>query len=466
MRNRGIVWFRNDLRLKDNETLQQAINNEDEIIPLFIFNPALQKKGNLGFDRMGPIRHGFLIECLKSLQKDIRSLSGDLLILEGEPQTLIPKLCKQYGVRNVYATEEVTDEEKREEQSLELSLHRDQIKLTLVWQSTMYHQEDLQMPLSHLSDIFTEFRKAHEKFTAVRLPLNGPIIFVVPGDINWTETSLFFERADALASDNKSSLFHGGEEYAWNRLFHYIWDTALLADYKKTRNHLLGTDFSSKFSLWLAHGCITARSIYHEVKRFEQTVKKNESTYWLIFELMWRDYFRFVAKKYGKRIFRLNGIKEENKVGAHNISIFEKWRVGQTGMPFIDANMRELLSTGYMSNRGRQNVASYLVNDLEIDWRWGARWFECQLIDYDVCSNWGNWMYVAGVGNDPREHRYFNILNQAKRYDPKGDFVRRWVSELKEIPSSQIHSPSLYELDTNALTELYLEPLVDPQTWL
>ena len=146
----------------------------------------------------------------------------------------------------------------------------------------------------------------------------------------------------------------------------------------------------------------------------------------MIFELLWRDYFRYIAMKWGNAIFQPGGIKGETPAARPDRRLFEKWREGRTSQPFIDANMRELLLTGWMSNRGRQNVASYLVRDLRQAWWLGAEWFESQLIDYDPCSNWGNWNYVAGIGNDPRENRYFNPRTQAERYDPNGDFVQLW----------------------------------------
>jgi deoxyribodipyrimidine photo-lyase len=123
--------------------------------------------------------------------------------------------------------------------------------------------------------------------------------------------------------------------------------------------------------------------------------------------------------------------------------MFAVWAEGRTGVPFIDANMRELAETGFMSNRGRQNVASFLVRDLKVNWQMGAEYFESQLLDYDPCSNWCNWNYVAGVGSDPREDRYFNILTQAKNYDNNGDFVRIWCPELKDVPRDYIHRPDL-----------------------
>ncbi|NQX93050.1 MAG: DASH family cryptochrome, partial [Flavobacteriales bacterium] len=222
--------------------------------------------------------------------------------------------------------------------------------------------------------------------------------------------------------------FKGGIENAWERLNQYFWDREGLSTYKNTRNGLLGEDYSSKFSPWLAKGCISSRQIYWEVKRYESEVTSNQSTYWLIFELIWRDYFRFVSMKYGDRIFWPSGIKATPPPSRQHQRTFEHWINGTTKDDFVNANMIELKETGWMSNRGRQNVASYLVHDLNIDWRMGAAWFENRLLDYDPASNYGNWIYVAGVGNDPRPNRKFNTKRQAEMYDSKGEFVKHWLS--------------------------------------
>lgn len=153
--------------------------------------------------------------------------------------------------------------------------------------------------------------------------------------------------------------FKGGEHEAFDRLKHYLWKTDLLATYKETRNGLLGADYSSKFSPWLANGTLSPRKIYHEVKSYEEQRKKNNSTYWLIFELIWRDYFRFSAWRFGDKIFKAGGIQDKNRNWETNRKNFDKWANAETGIPFIDANMRELNHTGFMSNRGRQNVASF-----------------------------------------------------------------------------------------------------------
>ena len=153
---------------------------------------------------------------------------------------------------------------------------------------------------------------------------------------------------------------------------------------------------------------------------------KNQSTYWMIFELIWRDFFKYISLKYGNKIFKIGGILDKDYTWLRDEHQFQNWIDGKTNEPFVNANMIELKSTGWMSNRGRQNVASFLSKELLIDWRWGASYFESMLIDYDVHSNYGNWMYVSGVGNDPRD-RKFNIKFQADRYDPNKKFQNLWL---------------------------------------
>jgi deoxyribodipyrimidine photo-lyase len=163
------------------------------------------------------------------------------------------------------------------------------------------------------------------------------------------------------------------------------------------------------------------------VLRYESERTRNVSTYWLRFELTWRDYFNLLMRKYPRDSFRLHGPMRRRLPWSHDEKSAARWREGRTGEPFIDAAMRELAATGYMSNRGRQNVASYLARDLGIDWRMGAEWFESLLVDYDPASNYGNWTYNTGVGTDPRLDRYFNPRVQAEKYDRDGRFRSLWL---------------------------------------
>ena len=208
---------------------------------------------------------------------------------------------------------------------------------------------------------------------------------------------------------------------------------------------MVGPNYSSKFSPWLSAGCLSPRLVHAEVRRYEGERVASKETYWMIFELTVRDYFRFYASTHGSKIFKLWGPKGQtsrkpgSKPWTQDLELFERWRLGTTGNLMIDANMRELLLTGWMSNRGRQIVASYLTRDLNLDWRLGAMWFESILLDHDVCANWGNWTYGAGVGADPREDRYFSIPRQTHVYDPEHEFIRLWMAEdTKLLSKAQI----------------------------
>jgi deoxyribodipyrimidine photo-lyase len=190
---------------------------------------------------------------------------------------------------------------------------------------------------------------------------------------------------------------------------------------------MIGTDYSSRLSPWLALGNVSARTVFDYIVKYESEVVSNESTYWLIFELLWRDFFQLQLHIHGDAFFQRKGIQGKEIRFSQNDKVFWKWANGETGDELVDANMRELNTTGWMSNRGRQNVASYLIHDLSIDWRWGAAYLESRLIDYDPASNYGNWMYIAGVGNDPRPSRKFNTKGQAERYDTEGTYRKLWL---------------------------------------
>jgi deoxyribodipyrimidine photo-lyase len=203
----------------------------------------------------------------------------------------------------------------------------------------------------------------------------------------------------------------------------------------------VGQGFSSKLSAWLNEGCLSPRYVEREVRRYERERVSNDSTYWLLFELIWRDFFQFQFAKHGTDFWRQGGIRGRDDIAwRDDETAFERWAAGETGIPFVDAAQRELNESGYVSNRARQNAASFLVNNLRLDWRRGAAYYETQLVDYDPCSNYGNWAYIAGVGNDSRD-RYFNVVKQAKQYDGNAEYVTHWLPELDGLPPRYAHEP-------------------------
>lgn len=451
---RIIVWFRNDLRTRDQEALYKACQTGAEVIPVYCFDPRHFEPTALGFPKTGSYRARFLLESIKDLRDNLIDLGGNLILLGGKPEVEVITFAERMEADAIFFSEEVTAEERNVDKSLEKAAWSKGIATESFWQSTLYHIDDLPFPVSQIPEVFTQFRKSVEKMASVRSTYPQPSSINFPSKerlpLEGTIPDLTTYGLEEPEAEHRSVMqFDGGESAGLRRIQAYFWEEDRLKAYKETRNGLIGADYSSKFSAWLALGCISPRTIYEEVKRYEKERKKNQSTYWLVFELIWRDYFRLICKKHGTRVFHIGGIKHQKDSWRRDSADFQRWCEGMTGVPFVDANMRELKYSGFMSNRGRQNVASFLVNDLGIDWTWGASYFESQLIDYDVCSNWGNWMYVGGVGNDPRENRYFNILRQGKNYDGNGDYVRLWIPELAAIKGFDIHHP--WELSTTEL---------------
>ncbi|CAI5948287.1 unnamed protein product [Closterium sp. NIES-64] len=475
----AIVWLRSDLRVHDNEALLRAWQAAAIAVPVYCFDPrCFSTTHHFGFPKMAAHRARFLLESVADLRQRLRGMGSELVVRVGPPEIVLPALVAALNAHLVVAQVETTDEELRVERNLKHALNNVTItratggptaaqelpaedtangrrpKLDLIWGLTMYHVDDLPFAPANLPDVYTQFRKAVETKAKVRPPL------AMPASLGPFLSAEAVDRIGGLGSlptladlgidapppqDSRGVLaFRGGETAALARVDEYVWQRDCIKEYKLTRNGMVGADYSTKLSPWLAHGCISARYIHSEVVRYEKERVANESTYWVLFELIWRDYFRFLSIKCGNAIFHLGGPRKLQFNGrdwSTDRALFDAWREGRTGYPLVDANMRELAATGFMSNRGRQIVCSFLVRDMGMDWRMGAEWFESLLLDHDPASNYGNWTYGAGVGNDPREDRYFSIPKQASTYDPNGDYVAHWIPELAALPPSLRHFP-------------------------
>ncbi len=496
MNKTNIVWFRNDLRVHDNEALSRAAETGEKIVPVYILDPRQLGTTRLGFPRMERFRAEFLVEGLADLRERMRKLGGDLLIRRGKSEAVLRELAQEVNAGAVYFHSEYATEEVHVEEVVVEMLGREGLEACPFQGTSLYHPEDLLQPPQKTPDVFSQFRKKVEKYsqvrelfaspTEIRLPEGlDPGAMPVPEELqgSFAEASntagfspaTIEEPAQAETVPNNAPSspkgvlnFQGGETAALARLEAYCGFAGPLKTYKETRNGMLGADYSSKFSPWLAQGSLSPRMVYWKIKAYEEAVVANQSTYWLIFELLWRDFFRYWAAKHQHRIFQFAGISTPNyQSHPDEAARFERWKTGTTGIPFVDANMRELNATGFMSNRGRQNVASFLIHDLQVNWLWGAEYFESLLVDYDVYSNYGNWTYLAGVGADPRPNRYFNILRQAERYDENGDYVRHWIPELSYVPADKIQTTfwlSEEELDAYSASE-YPRPMFIPKAW-
>ena len=424
----NIIWFRNNLRTEDNEALTRSLSHKNKVLAVYCFDPKLFASTKYGFKKTEQYRAQFLLDSVMDLQDQLKKLNVSLLTPHTDLHTFFQELKHRYDIEQIYTQKEWTSEEEEDKAIVQQILP--QAKWFEYYDQFLFHPEDLPFTPDETPMVFSNFRKICEKKAQVRKPL--PIPTAVTSDrileVKNTIPSLKDLGFEAFKIHPSTAFpFKGGEINANNRMDYYIWDTDKIAFYKKTRNGLLGKDYSAKFSPWLANGSLSARVVYQEIKAYEKEVRKNESTYWLIFELIWRDYFKYVSLKFGNSIFKQGGILNREYKWHDKMKFVQEWIDGRTREPFVNANMIELKETGWMSNRGRQNVASYFSKNLKLDWRIGAAYFESMLLDYDVHSNYGNWMYVSGVGNDPRD-RVFNVQLQASRYDKQSKFQKLWLS--------------------------------------
>jgi deoxyribodipyrimidine photo-lyase len=423
----GLIWFTNNLRIIDNKSIEIACKKHDRIIAVYVFDKSVFEKKQFGFKKIEIYRAQFLIETVTALKESLAQENISLLTYFELPEIVIPKICKAYHITEIFAQKEWTPEETGPFNMVEINSNSN-CTFTYSYDQFLYHPVDIPMTFESIPSVFTHFRKKVEKECSIR----------PEGSFDKRkETNLIDHKTTipqlatlgygALKKDTRSAFpYHGGEKEALKRIDFYFFESKKLSFYKQTRNGLIGTDYSSKLSPWLANGCISAKTIYWKVKEYEAEFGANESTYWLIFELVWRDYFKYISLKHGNSFFKIDGILQKKYAWKSNELQVQKWIDGRTEEPFVNANMIELKETGFMSNRGRQNVASFFAKELLLDWRIGAAYFESMLIDYDVHSNYGNWSYISGVGNDPRD-RKFNVKKQAKNYDPDNRYQDNWL---------------------------------------
>lgn len=403
----AIYWLRNDLRLEDNHSLD-AFSKEKEGAFLFVESRS--------FKRAHSKRKEFFESELSHLAFTLQSFDQKIYRSSEHLLFTLEKIHAHSPISKMYFSKEYAVEEKEDENLVINFCHHHQIKVIATYQQTTIHLDDL--PFSSVNDlpfIFTDFRKQVEQNLHIRPAIKKPTQLPLHNDLSPLYSSI-------LPKEN----FDTGLK----RIKYYFFESHKVKNYKQTRNGLIDFDDSTKFSKWLNTGSLSPRTVWEQLKLYEQQYGANESTYWVFFELLWRDYFKFLSLKYQHKIFLKEGITNQNQTPtSFRADIFKKWKTGNTGNDFIDAFMRELNHTGFMSNRGRQNVASFLIHDLNISWIHGAKYFEKMLIDYDPDINYGNWLYLSGNGTDPRS-RKFNIEKQAHDYDPDRSFRKIWLESI------------------------------------
>jgi deoxyribodipyrimidine photo-lyase len=425
-----LVWFRNDLRIHDSEILVEAIRKADKILPVYCFDPYYFKKNISGNSKTGSLRARFLIESVANLRDNLRKIGGELIIRMGDPAVILPQLALQYQVCEVYHHREVAHEETEISEHVETALWKIKLNLKHFIGHTLYHKEDLPFPIKDIPDSFAVFKKKVERDSNIRPCITTPDVVHIPEITDAGELpGLDLLGLDEAVDDPRSAApFVGGETAALSQLEQFFSNGNSTQNNKNARP-LSPADQTSKLSPWIAVGCLSLRQVYWEVIKHQHSLSAPIANA-LVLDLLWRDYFRFMFKKHGPQFIALKGSDGEDFLTSLNhTGLFEAWKNGETGIALIDAIMHQLNATGYINNYSRQTVAGFLVNELKVDWKQGAAYFEEKLIDYSPASNWGNWAFIAGV-NDARDSRYVIAPKPALEKETKTLYTETWLPAL------------------------------------
>jgi len=419
----AIWWIRRDLRLTDNATLQAALK-ADSVLPVFIIDPA--------FTSQSPRRINFLYEGLHALDKDLRTRNSYLLIRKGKPLDVLKQLLEETKADAIYAEEDFTPYARKRDSEIEhyLPLH-------LVSGQTVHHPNSVLKADGKPYIVYTPYSKVWKSKLPAKLDL-----YPAPEKIN-TPFEITNER---LPSFKVNPLFPAGEKEALVRLEEFLFKR--IYSYGEDRNRL-DLDGTSSLSPYLRFGMLGLRQAVSAARQAMSPSLtgrgvRGEGTgaeIWLN-ELIWREFYIQILYHFPYVSKTAFNPSLANIPWRNNEVEFQAWKDGKTGVPIVDAAMRQLKEIGWMHNRARMIVASYLVKDLLIDWRWGEAWFMENLLDGDPAANNGGWQWTAGTGTDAAPYfRIFNPVLQSAKFDPHSDYIRKWVPELRDVDTKDIHAP-------------------------
>ncbi|MBN2043910.1 MAG: deoxyribodipyrimidine photo-lyase [Anaerolineales bacterium] len=435
----SIWWIRRDLRLHDNLTLHAALAH-GAVVPLFVIDPHFELVSNR--------RRGFLVNNLHALNADLQARGSRLFVRSGAPAAVLHQVMAETGASRVFAEEDFTPYARSRDDRLQADL-----PIRLIQGQIVHHPLAISKPDGTPYTVYTPFSKTWKGLLPPDLrPVQVPERIPTPASIP----------SESLPEYPPEPNFPTGESEALHRLEDFLSRQQGIFRYDEDRNRM-DLDGTSSLSPYLHLGVLGLRTaVYHALQSIQHAPDKSahkSATTWLN-ELIWREFYIHILYHFPH--VRGGSFRPEyDGIRWHNDPIdFEAWTEGRTGYPVVDAAMRQLLATGWMHNRARMITASFLVKDLLIDWRRGERWFMQNLLDADLAANNGGWQWTAGTGTDAAPYfRIFNPILQSKKFDPNGDYIRRWVPELAGLSPSEIHAP----WERVGAVPGYPEPVVDHQ---
>lgn len=426
---RSLVWFRRDLRAYDHVALSRALKDSAQVYCVFCFDTDI-------LNTLAPKdrRVEFIWRSVLELRDSLTQMGGGLLVRAGRARDIVPALAQELAAAAVYCNRDYEPQAIARDADVATALQVQNIAFHAYKDQVIFERDEIFSGSGRPYSVFTPYKNAWLKRLsdgdlqpypiAERATQLGP----VRAEPMPTLTQLGFDHG-ALALLNVQAGMTGAQN-AWQSF------AQRLVDYEKARD-FPARDASSHLSVHLRFGTISirelARQAYYAQGKGAQT--------WLA-ELIWREFFMMILSHYPRVTQHAFKTEYDGLAWENRQDFFAAWCAGQTGYPIVDAGMRQLNQTGFMHNRLRMITASFLVKDLHIDWRWGERYFATQLLDYDLAANSGNWQWAASTGCDAQPYfRIFNPITQSRRFDPQGEFIKRYCPELAALDEEHIHAP-------------------------
>jgi deoxyribodipyrimidine photo-lyase len=441
---RGIHWFRNDLRMQDNTALFELLSRADQWLPVFLLDPRL----------LYPTpRARFFLDTLSRLSSELAGRGIPLLVRQGRPEELLPKLLHEAGAELLSFNENATPFARRRDAEVRRRVEKNGVRVLAHRDDVIFGADEIQSQQGRPYAVYTPYRNAWWKRwrEEPRLPRRSPNL---PPPIPGYRADAIPEPASLGAKD--VDLPTAGEDAARRRLTSFL---EKAAEHYHEQRDLPAVDGTSRLSPYLRSGALSVRQCFEralEARAEDPRLGKGVGK-WLD-ELIWREFYAGILEAH-PRVQRESYRREYDRLAWNDDADgFQAWCEGRTGYPIVDAGMRQLRATGWMHNRVRMIVASFLTKDLLIDWREGERFFYEWLVDGDPASNNGGWQWAASTGTDAQPYfRIFNPVSQGRRWDPDGSYVRRFVPELADVPDAHVHSP----WEAGSLFADYPPPVVD-----